>query len=72
MRERVPDRVVAAADEVVNIDLTADELITRLREGKIYTPDKVEAALRNFFQPEHICNCANWPSKRWPRKWNAK
>jgi two-component system sensor histidine kinase KdpD len=54
VRERVPDRVVAAADEVVNIDLTADELIARLREGKIYTPDKVEAALRNFFQPEHI------------------
>lgn len=52
--ERVPDKVLQMADEVVNIDLTADELITRLREGKIYHPSKVEVALRNFFQPEKI------------------
>lgn len=52
--ERVPDRVLSEADEVVNIDLTADELITRLREGKIYDSAKVETALRNFFQPEKI------------------
>lgn len=52
--ERVPDSVLKMADEVVNIDLTADELITRLRQGKIYTPDKIETALRNFFQPEKI------------------
>lgn len=52
--ERVPDSILKQADEVVNIDLTADELITRLREGKIYAPDKVETALRNFFQPEKI------------------
>ena len=54
VQERVPDGVLQFADEVVNIDLTADELITRLREGKIYKPDKVEIALRNFFQPEKI------------------
>lgn len=52
--ERVPDRVLQMADEVVNIDLTADELITRLKEGKIYDPGKVETALRNFFQAEKI------------------
>jgi two-component system sensor histidine kinase KdpD len=52
--ERVPDRVLQAADEVVNIDLTADELVTRLKEGKIYDPAKVETALRNFFQVEKI------------------
>ena len=52
--ERIPDKVLRAADEVVNIDLTADELIIRLREGKIYTPDKVETSIRNFFQPEKI------------------
>ncbi len=52
--ERVPDRVLKEADEVVNIDLTADELVTRLKEGKIYTADKVETALRNFFQSEKI------------------
>jgi len=48
--ERIPDSVLQQADEVVNIDLTADELVTRLKEGKIYTPDKIELALRNFFQ----------------------
>lgn len=52
--ERVPDRVLQAADDVVNIDLPADELITRLKEGKIYDPAKVETALRNFFQAEKI------------------
>lgn len=52
--ERVPDKFLQRADEVVNIDLTADELITRLREGKIYDKAKVETAMRNFFQPEKI------------------
>jgi two-component system sensor histidine kinase KdpD len=54
VQERVPDRMLQMADEVVNIDLTAEELIGRLREGKIYDPAKVETALRNFFQPEQI------------------
>lgn len=52
--ERVPDKLLQKADEVVNIDLTADELITRLREGKIYDQAKVETALRNFFQADKI------------------
>ncbi len=52
--ERIPDSVLRQADEVVNIDLTADELVTRLKEGKIYTPDKIEIALKNFFQSERI------------------
>lgn len=52
--ERVPDRVLQLADEVVNIDLTADELIARLREGKIYDPAKVQMALANFFQADTI------------------
>ena len=54
VKERIPDNVVAQADEVVNIDLTADELIARLKEGKIYQAEKIEAALKNFFQPQHI------------------
>lgn len=54
VQERIPDQVLARADEVVNIDLTADELITRLKEGKIYPQDKIETALRNFFKSEHI------------------
>jgi two-component system sensor histidine kinase KdpD len=52
--ERVPDNVLRQADEVVNIDLTADELITRLKEGKIYTSDKIAFAMKNFFQSEKI------------------
>jgi two-component system, OmpR family, sensor histidine kinase KdpD len=52
--ERVPDSVLQQADEVVNIDLTADELVTRLKEGKIYTADKIDRALTNFFQPDKI------------------
>lgn len=54
VKERIPDSVLREADEVVNIDLTADELIDRLKEGKIYTSDKIPAALKNFFQKEHI------------------
>lgn len=52
--ERIPDSVLKEADEVVNIDLTADELVTRLKEGKIYAADKIGIALQNFFQPEKI------------------
>lgn len=54
VKERVPDKVLALADEVVNIDLTADELISRLKEGKIYSAEKIETALKNFFKSDHI------------------
>jgi two-component system sensor histidine kinase KdpD len=54
VKERIPDSVLGAADEVVNIDLTADELITRLKEGKIYKPEKIQTALSNFFKADHI------------------
>jgi len=54
INERIPDRVLQMADEVVNIDLTADELIDRLKEGKIYDEKKVPLALNNFFQIERI------------------
>ena len=54
VKERIPDSVLAQADEVVNIDLTADELITRLKEGKIYAFNRIETALKNFFQSDHI------------------
>src|SRR6478609_2784681 len=52
--ERVPDKILQLADEVVNIDLPADELIARLKEGKIYDQSKIQQALSNFFQPEKI------------------
>ncbi|MGZ5248152.1 MAG: sensor protein KdpD [Flavitalea sp.] len=54
VHERVPDKILQIADEVVNIDLPADELIRRLREGKIYDHSKVQQALTNFFQPDKI------------------
>lgn len=54
VQERVPDRMLQRADEVVNIDLPADELITRLKEGKIYDASKIQQALAHFFQPEKI------------------
>ena len=54
IRERIPDSVLAMADEVVNIDLTAEELINRLKAGKIYKPDKINAALNNFFTQDNI------------------
>ena len=52
--ERIPDKVLKLADEVVNIDLTASELIDRLKAGKIYTADKIETALNNFFKSDSI------------------
>jgi two-component system sensor histidine kinase KdpD len=54
VHERVPDNVLRLADEVVNIDLTSEDLITRLKEGKIYTSDKISTALSNFFKSENI------------------
>lgn len=54
VKERIPDSVLQQADEVVNIDLTADELITRLKEGKIYAAEKVPTALNNFFTSGNI------------------
>jgi two-component system sensor histidine kinase KdpD len=54
IHERIPDKVLQLADEVVNIDLTADELIDRLKEGKIYDEKKVPTALNNFFQADRI------------------
>lgn len=52
--ERIPDKILETADEIVNIDLTADELIDRLRAGKIYDQTRIRRALDNFFQPERI------------------
>lgn len=54
INERIPDKILEIADEIVNIDLTADELVTRLKEGKIYHKSKVEQALSNFFRSEKI------------------
>jgi two-component system sensor histidine kinase KdpD len=54
VRETVPDWVVSTADQVVNLDISAEDLRDRLREGKIYRADKIDAALRNFFTDENL------------------
>ena len=54
VKERIPDRVLQEADEVVNIDLTAEELVERLKAGKIYAKDKIQTALDHFFQARNI------------------
>ena len=54
VRETVPDSILKRADQVVDIDLAVEDLIDRLRAGKIYAPDKVSWALENFFQPEKL------------------
>ncbi len=53
VRETVPDRIVDAA-EVEVIDLTPDDLIQRLREGKVYIADQAERALKHYFSPGNL------------------
>jgi two-component system, OmpR family, sensor histidine kinase KdpD len=50
VRETVPDSFLKRADEVVNVDVTVEELRNRLRLGKIYKPEKIQQALTNFFR----------------------
>ena len=50
VRETVPDTFLDRADEVINVDTTVEELRSRLRQGKIYKPEKIEQALTNFFR----------------------
>jgi two-component system sensor histidine kinase KdpD len=54
IRETVPDSFLKRADEVVNVDVTVDELRTRLRAGKIYAAEKVEQSLANFFRKGNL------------------
>ncbi len=54
VRETLPDGVLALADELILIDVTPETLRERLRDGKIYRPEKVESALSNFFKAENL------------------
>jgi two-component system sensor histidine kinase KdpD len=56
IRETVPDSVLKQADQVVNLDLDAEDLLERLRAGKIYAPGKVEWALDHFFKEDKLSN----------------
>ena len=59
VRETVPDRVFAEANEVVLVDLPPDDLLVRLREGKVYLPDQAERAIQNFFRKGNLIALRN-------------
>jgi two-component system, OmpR family, sensor histidine kinase KdpD len=54
VRERIPDRVLEAADEVVVVDVTPETLQERLHDGKIYAAEKIDQSLNNFFQRRNL------------------
>jgi two-component system sensor histidine kinase KdpD len=54
VRERVPDKVIAEADQIVNVDLSAEDLRKRLAEGKVYTPERIEVAMEGFFKDTNL------------------
>ena len=54
VRERIPDRIIAEADQIVNVDVTTVDLQRRLRDGKVYTVERVESALENFFKSANL------------------
>ncbi len=56
IRERIPDTVLAEADQIVNVDLATEDLRKRLAEGKIYPPDRIGTALGNFFTESNLEN----------------
>jgi len=54
VKERVPDEIITQADQIVNIDLPAEDLLERLQAGKIYPKERIEAALGNFFTTKNL------------------
>ncbi|BFM39293.1 sensor histidine kinase KdpD [Synechocystis sp. LKSZ1] len=54
VRERIPDRILEEANEIVVVDVTPETLEERLLEGKIYAPEKIQTALTHFFQRRHL------------------
>ena len=54
VRETVPDSIIDRADEVELVDLTPEDLIQRLKEGKVYMPEQAERAIRNYFMPGNL------------------
>jgi len=54
VRETIPDALLGRADEIVLVDVTPETLLERLRAGKVYAPERIEAALNNFFRIENL------------------
>ena len=54
VKERIPDEIVAGADQIVNVDLPSEDLLERLQAGKIYPKERIERALKNFFTEKNL------------------
>src|SRR4051794_30545617 len=54
VKERLPDGVLAEADQIVNVDVSAEDLLERMKAGKVYPPERAERALENFFTPANL------------------
>jgi len=54
IRERIPDTVLAEADQLVNVDLTTEDLRKRLLEGKVFPPERIRTAMENFFKSANL------------------
>jgi two-component system sensor histidine kinase KdpD len=54
VKERLPDSVLAEADQIVNVDISSEDLLERLRAGKVYPPERAERALAHFFTPGNL------------------
>ena len=54
VKERLPDSVIGEADQIVNVDVSTEDLLERMRAGKIYPPERADRALENFFKPNNL------------------
>ena len=54
VKERIPDKVLLEADQLINVDLTAEDLRKRLKEGKVYQPERIDAAMEQFFKQSNL------------------
>ena len=54
VKERIPDKVLLEADQLINVDLTAEDLRKRLKEGKVYPPNRINAAMEQFFVQSNL------------------
>ncbi len=54
VKETVPDKIIEMADKIEVVDLPFDELIERLKEGKVYVPEKAQKAMSNFFSEKNL------------------
>jgi Osmosensitive K+ channel histidine kinase len=68
-RETVPDAIVRAADQVEMVDMTPEALRRRMAHGNIYPPEKIDAALTNYFRSGTSPRCASSPCSGWPTRW---